>query len=232
MFHFKQFSVEHDRSSMKVGTDGVLLGAWARLDGVGRVLDVGTGCGVIALMAAQRTPDSCHIDAIDIDPASVLEASGNFAHSPWASRLTAQLIDLNDYGTAQPYDVIVTNPPYYQEEVLPPDAVRSAARHTHSLNFDQLMQAAARLLTPQGSIALVTPVDARDAVQAAATFAGLHLWRLTTVHSIAGGPAKRLLWQWSKRPHTTQRDTLTIHDHQGNYTPQYTALCRPFYLKF
>ena len=232
MFRFKQFAIEHDRASMRVGTDAVLLGAWVQLQGAATVLDVGTGCGVIALMAAQRTPQACRVHAIDIDEASVDEACVNFMRSPWRERLTAQLIDVNDYSPGQPCDVIVTNPPFFTEQVLPPDAVRSAARHTGTLTFDSLMQAAKRMLAPHGSIALITPVEARDAVTAAATFAGLSLQRLTTVCPRADRPPKRLLWQWAMQHCVTSRDTLTIHQHDGNYTPQYIAMCRDFYLHF
>ena len=231
MFRFKRFSVEHDNSSMKVGTDAVLIGAWADLGGAIHVLDVGTGCGVIALMAAQRTSDDSHIDAIDIDAASVVQANNNFASSPWAARLNAYRADINDYSRPHPYDVIVTNPPFYQEDVMPPTVVRAAARHTHLLSFDQLMLSASRLLSASGSIALITPTQARDAVTAAATFAGLHLWRFTTVHSVDGTVAKRLLWQWSKQPCPTCRDTLILTE-GGEYTAQYRTLCHDFYLKF
>ena len=228
-FRFKQFNVQHQRSSMKVGTDAVLLGAWCDLDGARRVLDVGTGCGVIALMVAQRNADA-RILAIDIDPASVNEAQENFDASPWADRLQVYRLDFNELTHDEGFDLIVTNPPYYNEDVLPPDAVRSAARHTHALSFEQLMQGAARLLTPIGSIALITPVEARDAVTTAATFAGLHLSRLTTVHSSEGKQPKRLLWQWSKQRCTIQRDTLILHQKGGAFTPQYTELCKDFYL--
>ena len=112
MFRFKQFAVDHDRSSMKVGTDAVLLGAWCDVGGAHRVLDVGTGCGVIALMVAQRTPGSCRIHAIDIDQASVSEAQGNFLRSPWSHRLTVQLVDVNDFFSQASFDLIVSNPPY------------------------------------------------------------------------------------------------------------------------
>lgn len=228
-FRFKQFTVQHQRSSMKVGTDAVLLGAWCNLDGARRVLDVGTGCGVIALMVAQRNADAA-ILAIDIDPASVNEAQENFDASPWTDRLQACREDFNDLTDDEGFDLIVTNPPYYNEDVLPPDAVRSAARHTHALSFEQLMQGAARLLAPTGSIALITPVEARDAVTTAATFAGLHLSRLTTVHSSEGKQPKRLLWQWSKQRCTIQRDSLILHQKGGAFTPQYTELCKDFYL--
>ena len=231
LFRFKQFTIQHQRSSMKVGTDAVLLGAWCELDGARRVLDVGTGCGVIALMVAQRTTEA-DIWAIDIDSASVDEARENFLHSPWSNRLQARQEDFNNLTDADGFDLIVTNPPYYNEDVLPPDAVRSAARHTHALSFDQLMRGAARLLKSDGSIALITPVEARDAVTSAATFAGLNLSRLTTVHSSEGKPPKRLLWQWCKQRCTIQRDTLTLHQKGGNLTPQYVELCQDFYLHF
>ena len=231
LFRFKQFTIQHQRSSMKVGTDAVLLGAWCELDGARRVLDVGTGCGVIALMVAQRTTEA-DIWAIDIDSASVDEARENFLHSPWSDRLQARQEDFNNLADADGFDLIVTNPPYYNEDVLPPDAVRSAARHTHALSFDQLMRGAARLLKSDGSIALITPVEARDAVTSAATFAGLNLSRLTTVHSSEGKPPKRLLWQWRKQRCVIQRDTLTLHQKGGNPTPQYVELCQDFYLHF
>lgn len=231
LFRFKQFTIQHQRSSMKVGTDAVLLGAWCELDGARRVLDVGTGCGVIALMVAQRTTEA-DIWAIDIDSASVDEARENFLHSPWSDRLQVRQEDFNNLADADGFDLIVTNPPYYNENVLPPDAVRSAARHTHSLSFDQLMRGAARLLKSDGSIALITPVEARDAVTSAATFAGLNLSRLTTVHSSEGKPPKRLLWQWCKQRCVIQRDTLILHQKGGNPTPQYVELCQDFYLHF
>lgn len=231
LFRFKQFTIQHQRSSMKVGTDAVLLGAWCELDGARRVLDVGTGCGVIALMVAQRTTEA-DIWAIDIDSASVDEARENFLHSPWSDRLQARQEDFNNLADADGFDLIVTNPPYYNENVLPPDAVRSAARHTHALSFDQLMRGAARLLKSDGSIALITPVEARDAVTSAATFAGLNLSRLTVVHSGEGKPPKRLLWQWCKQRCVIQRDTLTLHQKGGIPTSQYRELCQDFYLHF
>ncbi len=228
-FRFKRFNVQHQRSSMKVGTDAVLLGAWCEIEGAQRVLDVGTGCGVIALMAAQRSADAT-ILAIDIDPASVSEAQENFDASPWAVRLQACRQDFNNLTDEDGFDLIVTNPPYFNEDVLPPDAVRSAARHTHALSFEHLMQGTARLLTPTGSIALITPAEARDAVTSAATFAGLHLSRLTTVYSSEGKQPKRLLWQWSKQRCTIQRDILILHQKGGAFTSQYAELCKDFYL--
>ena len=162
LFRFKQFTIQHQRSSMKVGTDAVLLGAWCELDGARRVLDVGTGCGVIALMVAQRTTEA-DIWAIDIDSASVDEARENFLHSPWSDRLQVRQEDFNNLADADGFDLIVTNPPYYNENVLPPDAVRSAARHTHALSFDQLMRGASARCGHLGSnFCRSEPVTAHD----------------------------------------------------------------------
>ena len=120
VFKFKQFAVLNDRTAMKVGTDGVLLGAWCPVEGARRVLDVGTGCGVIALMVAHRNTDAV-IDAIDIDHDAIDEATLNFANSPWSERLTAIEGDFNNLNTAVGYDLIVSNPPYFTDSLLPPD---------------------------------------------------------------------------------------------------------------
>lgn len=230
LFRFKQFTVQHHCSSMKVGTDAVLLGAWCDLTHARRVLDVGTGCGVIALIAAQRTGDACTIDAIDIDEASVREAHENFLQSSWSNRLSVRCVDYNTMSGDGLYDAIITNPPYYIEDVLPPDAIRSAARHTHALSFGQLFDVSSRLLTSDGTLALITPIQAKDDVMFAATIAHFHLSRLTTVYPVQGRPGKRLLWLWSLRRCATQYDTLTLHHKSGERTAAYQTLCQDFYL--
>ena len=228
-FRFKQFTVEHSASTMKVGTDAVLLGAWCRVHGAMRVLDVGTGCGVIALMVAQRTPEAA-IDAIDIDAASVAEANRNFAASPWASRVEAHLADFNKW-TGQ-YGLIVSNPPFFVDALLPPDEVRAQARHAHSLTYEQLFARARSLLTPEGRLALVTPVEVRSTVVEQAAFHTMHLARLCEVTPVEGKGVKRLLWEYSASPASLSREALTIADACGNHTDSYRALCRDFYLKF
>ena len=238
VFRFKQFAVRNERSAMKIGTDGVLLGAWCNTGNARRLLDIGTGTGVIALMLAQRVPQA-HIDAVEIDTDSYNEALGNFAQSPWSSRITAIHADFNQFAsdTAARYDLIVSNPPFFTNGALPPKEARMQARHCTSLSFSQLIAGATRLITPDGRISLITPCDARRDVESAATRHGLHITRQTTVCPKPDGIAKRILWELTpakpdSAPAQTLTDTLTIEsDEQHNFTPQYTALTRDFYLK-
>lgn len=230
IFRFKQFAVLNDRTAMKVGTDGVLLGAWCPVEGAERVLDVGTGCGVIALMVAQRNANAV-IDAIDIDAGAIEEASVNFANSPWGDRLTALEADFNDMDGAAGYDLIVSNPPYFTDSLLPPDAARTLARHSKSLTYRQLIDGAARLLSDEGALALISPCDAEGDIIEASTFASLPVRRLTRVIPVDNAPAKRTLWQLSRREVPYLEDMLTIAHHDGTFTSEYVSLTGAFYLK-
>ena len=220
----------NDRTAMKVGTDGVLLGAWCPVEGAQRVLDVGSGCGVIALMVAQRNHEA-HIDGIDIDPGAIEEASLNFAASPWADRLTAMQIDFNDMACHERYDLIVSNPPYFTNSLLPPDAARTLARHTGSLSYRQLIEGAAQRLSDDGMLALVSPADAENAIIEAATFASLPVRTITRVIPVEGAAVKRILWLLSRLDIPYHEDTLTIAHHNGTFTSEYVALTGDFYLK-
>ena len=230
VFRFKQFAVVNDRTAMKVGTDGVLIGAWCDVAGAQRVLDVGTGCGVIALMIAQRNAAAL-IDAIDIDGEAIYEATVNFARSPWSDRLTAHLMDFNTASLQEGYDLIVSNPPYFTDSLLPPDAARSLARHTRTLTYRQLIDGAARLLSEHGTVAIITPVESESTVIEASTFASLHIQRLTRVVPVVGALPKRLLWQLTPGHTDHREDQLTIAHRDGTFTSDYIALTSPFYLK-
>lgn len=231
IFRFKQFEVLNDRTAMKVGTDGVLLGAWCPVEGARRVLDVGTGCGVIALMIAQRNSQAT-ICGIDIDHDAVEEAAINFANSPWSSRLTACECDFNcRQEHAGQYDLIVSNPPYFIDSLLPPDAARTMARHTQTLTYGQLIEGASRLLTDDGTLALISPTEAESAIIEAATFASLPVRRLTRVISKLGSAPKRILWTLSRYSTDFVEDTLTISKPDGTFTEEYVALTGAFYLK-
>ena len=230
IFRFKQFSVVNDRTAMKVGTDGVLLGAWCPVEGTRRVIDVGTGCGVIALMIAQRNPDAL-IDGIDIDQPSIEEAGLNFARSPWGDRLTAQQQDFNAMVADQRYDLVVSNPPFFTNGILPDGAARTTARHTLSLSYRQLIEGSERLLSDDGSLALISPTDAEREIIEAAAFSSLPLRRLTRVIPVDGAIPKRTLWLLSRRNIPYREDSLTITRADGTFTPEYTALTHPFYLK-
>lgn len=230
VFRFKQFAVLNDRTAMKVGTDGVLLGAWCPVTDARSVLDVGTGCGVIALMVAQRNA-SAVIDAIDIDHDAVEEAQINFANSPWGDRLAAHECDFNRWDPAVQYDLIVSNPPFFTDSLLPPDDARSLARHTQALSYSQLIEGAARLLSDDGTLALISPTDAEQAIISAAAFASLPARRITRVIPVENAPAKRILWQLSRRDVPYREESLTIARHDGTFTDEYIALTRAFYLK-
>lgn len=234
IFKFKQFQVEHSRAAMKVGTDAVLLGAWCGVQGVRRALDVGTGCGVIALMVAQRAPEA-RVTAIDIDPEAVAEAADNFAASPWSDRLSARQCDFKQFapGTEEKYDLIVSNPPYFMNGVLPSGDSRTMARHTTELTYRQLLDGAKLLLDSNGRLAIVAPADCESQVLEDCAWCGYSPLRITEVAPVDGAAPKRLLWELVPRQGVeTERTQLAIEHSPLNYTDEYRRLCRDFYLKF
>lgn len=230
VFRFKQFSVKNDLTAMKVGTDGVLLGAWCPVDGARHVLDVGTGCGVIALMVAQRNADAL-IDAIDIDHNAIEEASLNFSNSPWAERLTAIEGDFNSMGDSLRYDLIVSNPPFFTNGILPTGDARTTARHTGAFTYRQLIDGSARLMTGDGLLALISPTDVEGDIIEAATFASLPVRQQVRVIPVEGAAPKRTLWLLSRRDLPYSEDTITIAHSDGTFTREYIDLTGAFYLK-
>ena len=229
-FRFKQFAVEQEDVAMKVGTDGVLLGAWANSDNVKRILDIGTGTGVIALQMAQRNPIA-HIYAVEIDDTAAKRARANFDISPWAERLTVEQTAVQEFAPAEKFDLIVSNPPYFVDSLLPPDAKRSTARHTHDLTFEELDSAVCRLLDDNGRFALILPVTEFEKYLA---LTQLHLVRRCDVCPVEGGAIKRIMGEFAKQP-TTEIEIENIaieRGRRGDYTDDYRALTKDFYLKF
>lgn len=233
-FRFKRFAIEQERSAMKVGTDGVLLGAWARLEeNHRRVLDIGTGTGLIALMVAQRTEEwGTKVVGVEIDPSAAEDARENVRRSEWAERVEVAQTPIQEYSPEEQFDHIISNPPYFVASLLSPDAARTTARHTTSLTFDDLAAAAARLLATEGLLSVVLPYDAASDMTLAAARKGLFLVRRTNVASKTGGKALRSLLEYSRRPQPTATEHLTIHLPDGDYTPEYKELTKAFYLKF
>lgn len=230
-FSFKQFTIHHDRCAMKVGTDGVLLGAWADVSAARRILDIGTGTGLIALMIAQRNPDA-RIIGIDIDEGAVEQARENIANSPWKDRVEAALQNVCTYRPSMPFDVIVSNPPYFVNSLKCPDNQRNTARHTDSLDFESLISSASRLLSSEGTFSVIIPTDGMEAFLVSASPRGLHLSRRTWVHTKPEAFPKRVLLAFSR---SAEKDCveshLVIELSRHVYSEEYTALTRDFYLK-
>lgn len=229
-FRFKQFSIQDDRCAMKVGTDGVLLGAWCPITNHQlpithtplRVLDVGTGSGLIARMLMQRCPEA-EIEGIDIDSNAVSQAQENGINAFCAS---VQEWD------GEPYDLIVSNPPFFQNSLKNPDKGRQTARHTDTLSYEELIAHSARLLQENGRLALILPAEAEEEVRRLAAVHNLFLTHLTRVFSKETKPARRVLMAFVKSPITLPviEDTLVLEDEKGGRSLPYQELCREFYL--
>lgn len=229
-FTFKQFSIRHDRCAMKVGTDGVLLGAWCSVPLSGSVLDIGTGTALIAIMAAQR--GAGRVEGVEIEPSAASQAAENVASTPWSGHVQILHADFLAFAASctQHYDLIVSNPPYFEASMLPPTAGRQLARHTDSLSYESLIERAASLLSPQGRLSLIFPADVEAKLQQIAQGLSLHLVRRSAVRGRANGDVKRILAEWQFMPETLIDIPLTIELARHQYSPEYIALTREFYL--
>lgn len=238
-FRFKQFEVRHKQSALPVGMDGVLLGAWADVSNTRTILDAGTGCGVIALMCAQRNPIA-NITAIDIHLPSVEEANYNFAISRWRDRLHAECTDFMSIPTqiSRNFDLIISNPPFFDAGVTAIDTnPRLAARHSGVLGPEQLIKHGYNLLSDSGSIALISPATQKERLISLCSQHGMSVTRLCNVVSKPGKEPKRILLQAEKLNQplpspTHYESTIFIYDKWGDYSCEYRFLTRDFYLKF
>ena len=221
-FRFKQFFIEDSKCAMKVGTDGVLLGAWSPTGN--HILDVGTGSGLIARMLMQRCPEA-EVEGIDIDEAAVEQACENGVKAFCAKLQEWQ-------GT---YELIVSNPPYFQNSLKNPDEGRKTARHTDTLSYAELIYHSARLLKENGQLALILPAEAENEVRQLAAAANLFLTHVTRVYSKESKPARRVLLCFAKLKMEDFRleiaeDTLVLEDEKGGRSLPYQELCKEFYL--
>ena len=270
IFRFKQFSVVNELSAMKVNTDGVLLGALMTIRPEDRnLLDIGTGTGTIALMAAQRVlgipdqvgddgvvvgndiPGGVVIDAIDIDEPSATEAASNFRNSPWSDVLHAHHASLEDFaafiaescapagpdtgesssGSCTGYDLVFSNPPYFDNALQAPEERRNNARHTSTgLSYREILDFASSHLTAQGRVALVLPADTERDLARHARMCGLHLHKITRIRTVPRKDPSRIVAEFSRqRTDAPQDSILTIQD-GGQYTQEYLDLMHEFYL--
>ena len=272
VFRFKKFEIINERSAMKVNTDGVLLGAAMSITPDDRrLLDIGTGTGTIALMAAQRLADmsersinpcscgashagiasdgSIAIHAIDIDEPSASEAAANFRNSPWSDILHAYNLSLEEFasskenpqaahqqsietaGHSREYDLIFSNPPYFEDSLTAPDERKSAARHTSDgLSYRDIFDFAKERLTSDGRVALVLPADQENAVCRYARMSGLHLSKILRICTVPRKSPTRMIVEFSRYRPDAPEDTILTIQNEGKYTQEYLSLTKDFYL--
>ena len=233
-FQFKQFRIVQQRSAMKVGMDGVLIGAWADVSDTARILDIGAGTGLIALMMAQRS-SFAEIDAIEIDPEAFEECLFNVRQSPWSARLKVWCCSFQSFTdlTDQKYDLIISNPPFFSNGLLAPEASRSQARHAHGLPLEELIGGIARLLAKNGRAALILPVESLGQLRRYAAVNGLFLSRLCHVKPNTQKPVFRIMVELTSAATACREEQLLIEfENHFDYSPEYRALTRDFYLKF
>ena len=275
VFKFKRFEVVNERSAMKVNTDGVLLGALMTILPTDRtLLDIGTGTGTIALMAAQRlfSCGICHadrsaenrdssesegpaarlsersislcsceagqtgcrtvqIDAIDIDEASAEEAEANFRNSTWSEVLHAYHTSLDDFASDRKYDLVFSNPPYFEDSLNAPEERRNNARHTSTgLSYREILDFASQSLTDNGRVAFVLPAETEAALCRHARMNGLHLFRIVRVRTVPRKEPSRIIAEFSRMRKDTSEDTVLTIQNEGKYTEEYLSLMRDFYL--
>ena len=231
-FHFKQFTIHQEKTAMKVGTDGVLLGAWIPIENPQSILDIGTGTGLIALMLAQRS-DAQQIDALEIDADSYEQAVENFENSDWADRLFCYHASLKDFSDEmeEQYDLIVSNPPFYTDDYKSEDEKRSQARFEMALPFDDLIKYSAQLLSKNGHLALIIPYKEEAKVVAIARENKLFPAKITRVRGTFQSAIKRSLILFSSAEKNPKIDELVLEIARHQYTDDYKALVKDFYLK-
>lgn len=228
-FAFKKFTVYHNLCAMKVGTDGVLLGAWADIDSAKNILDIGTGSGLIALMMAQRS--EAFITGIDIDKDAVTQAKINFEASPWSNRMQAIQEDLCQFSPQQSFDCIVSNPPFFVNSLKCADTQRNTARHNDTLTLSQLLEKVSQLLLPNGKFSIILPFEQNDTLMKTAEEQGLYPTRHTQVITRPGLPPKRSLLEFRKQPMPYDTQELVIELERHVYSKEYITLTKDFYLK-
>lgn len=233
-FRFRQFDIYHDKSAMKVGTDGVLLGAWCNVKNVSSALDVGTGSGLIAIMLAQRNRE-CLVSAVEIDRESCTEAKENAARCPWSERINISHSSFQEYYRKNDttFDLIVSNPPYFQNSLLNPDPKRSVARHAGLLPVPDLITGVNKLLSKKGKYCMILPVPEAGLFIKTAAGEGLFCRKITTVIPNPGKPPGRYLMEFGKTKGEIEKDELIVElDERHKYSEDFKRLTGAFYLYF
>lgn len=234
-FQFKQFTIQQDACAMKVGTDGVLLGAWCDVKPTDSVLDIGTGTGLIALMLAQRNAKS--IDGVEIESSAVNQARQNVANSPWHDKIRIFEDDIRQFANTSnnQYDLIVCNPPYFISSLKNPDPNRTLARHADTLPYKDLLTSAKKLLRPEGTFCLILPFEESKIFKAEAFILQFYLTRSATIYTVDSSAKKRrvlLSFSLIKPEIEPINEEFSIQTSTGSYTDWFRRLTESFYLHF
>lgn len=228
-FTFKQFKVEHDQCAMKVSTDGILLGAWVKLNGAKSLLDIGTGTGLLALMCKQREP-ILNITAVEVDEAAYKQAQQNIAKSPWPT-ITLAHTSIQAFKQSTSFDVVISNPPYFNNSLKGDNDARNTARHTDGLSFNELIDAYMRLSHEHSCFNVILPSTEAGLFIELAKQNGLYLNAHCQVKATPSKVFSRSLMRFSTLKTVPEQSQLCIRDEQNNYSHEYIALCKAFYLK-
>ncbi|OOF78300.1 tRNA (adenosine(37)-N6)-methyltransferase TrmM [Rodentibacter caecimuris] len=229
-FTFKQFHINQQHCAMKVGTDGILLGAWADVNHCKNILDMGSGTGLLALMLAQRSAFDCRIHAVELDPAAAQQAQENITLSPWKARINLIQGNVQHFlsDTKETFDLIVANPPYFEQGVECKNKERELARYTKQSHSDWLTWAAKRL-SEKGKISFVLPYEAAKTLE---KLTALYCVKQTEVITKIGKSPQRMLITFSKQPQELEHNQIVIYNEKNRYTDEFIALTKDFYLKF
>lgn len=231
-FQFKRFTIRQDHCALKVGTDGVLLGAWTHWSGAGRILDIGTGTGLLALIAAQRNA-TASVDAVEIDDDAAAQAAENAVASPWADRVRVHRMDVRRLRASAPYDVIICNPPFYAGEMDSPDARKGLAKHSGELTFAELMDAVGHLLAEEGRFNVIVPLNRERDLLREAGRVGLGASRRCTVRYLASKPPKRVMLELRRGASGPIEEEVVVEESGPfDYSATYRGLLSDLMLKF
>jgi len=231
-FKFKQFTIHHERTMMKVGTDGVLLGAWVDINKVKNILDIGTGSGVIALMLAQRSQDMALIDAVELDEDAFGQAFENVKQSPWPEKVNTHHCAIQNFNPEKKYDLIVSNPPYFQNSQKPPDPRRLTTRHTDALSFSELITAVTNLLSWDGKFSIILPFHEGLNFITLASQHRLYCSRQWSFRTRVGKPVERWLLEFRGTIHPKEEGEITLYSSGDEWSEKYIQLTKDFYLKY
>lgn len=231
-FQFKQFGINDSECAMKIGTDGVLLGAWANIQQSHKILDVGSGSGLISLMLAQRCNAS--ITGIEIDSFATKQSIENINASPWKNRISVINADFIEWASMahnfSQFDLIVSNPPFFNNGPVAPNEYRAIARHCNSLGYEQLIKLSKLLMTYNGKLSFISPYERKDEIIFYCDIAKLYITKLVDVYSKEGGKIVRTLWEIGNINCSTNYSKISIRSKDNNYSKEYIDLTKDFYL--